>query len=768
MDFAAFLDDIRGSPDYAGQIVHVEELEAREAQYDDAGLDLAPRTREVLDGLGIARLYTHQAEAVRRVLAGENVCVVASTAGGKTLCYTIPIAQQIYQRPVSRAFLVFPTKALAQDQLRKLADFGAGTAFTADCYDGDTPRPKRRQIKRDAQVVLTNPDMLHIGILPYHQTWADFLRNLKYVILDEVHTYRGVFGSHTANVIRRLRRLAAHYGANPQFVACSATIANPGELAERLIGLPVTVVDNDGSPRGRKLFALWNPPETGRGRTGRRSANLEAADLLCELVRRGVRNITFTIARMVAELVLRYARERLGEDNGLADRIMAYRGGYLPEERREIERKLFEGELLGVTATNALELGIDVGHLEAVVLTGYPGSIASVWQQAGRAGRTQDESLAVLVALQNGIDQFLVRDPGYIFRTDTERAIIDPENEFILAAHLLCAAYELPVAPSEAELFGPKMEPVMELLEAERFVTKRQKWYWIRDFYPAAQVNVRSASGASFEVIKVHHGKRDLLGTIDGQSAPFLAHEGAIYLHAGESYIVKKHDLEQSIIEIAPTKAQYYTTALVRSEVRVVERAEEGELPGGRRAFGDVEVRDQVTGFQKRRQVTEQILGDEDLDLPPHEFETQGLWLSFDARLKQLLADHGCDVHGSLHGLEHNLIALLPLFALCDPQDAGGASAPAHPDVGGPAVFLYDNYPGGVGICQTAYERLDELIAASVTSIGSCPCAAGCPSCVQAARCGDMNWPLDKQGALLAARLLLGEQDDPGATEEPT
>ncbi len=758
MNFPKLLEELQQRPSYRGQIVHCRVLDPRPPRYEDLGVELVPRVQQVLDNLGIERLYTHQAEAVRRVLRGENVVVVASTAGGKTLCYTIPVAQRIYERGTSRAFLVFPTKALAQDQLRKLGAFGEGTAFTAACYDGDTPAPRRRAIKREAQVVLTNPDMLHIGILPYHQTWADFFRNLKYVILDEVHIYRGVFGSHTANVIRRLRRIAAHYGARPQFICCSATIGNPGELVENLTGLPTHVVDNDGSPRGRKFFALWNPPTSGRARSGRRSPNIESAELLCELVKRGIRCIDFTVARMVAELILRYARKELGKDSDLAQKIMAYRGGYLPEERREIERKLFEGELLGVTSTTALELGIDVGHLEATILTGYPGSIASTWQQAGRAGRSAEDSLAILVALANGADQFLMRSPDYIFETSTERAIIDPQNQFILAAHLLCAAYELPLTEADVELFGARMEELLQILAEARYVTKREKWYWIADFYPAAQVSIRSASGEGFDIVNVAAGE-ELLGTIDARSAYFLVHEGAIYLHRGESYRVEQLDLESKIARVRPTKARYYTFALVRSEVRVEEQSAREDLACGTKHFGDVRVTDRVVGYQKRRQGTEQNLGTQELDLPPQEFETQGLWFGVPAELGGFLAEHGCDLAGSLHGLEHCLIALLPLFALCDPLDAGGASTVEHPDTGGPGVFLYDNYPGGVGICQAAYDRADELLAAVAKTIRECPCTAGCPSCVQASRCGDMNWPLDKKGAFLTACVLIEGRD---------
>ncbi len=755
MDIAQVIEEIKASPDYEGQIVHERVLEAREPQYAELRSPVSDRLRQVLEGLGIERLYSHQAEAVDRVLAGEHVTVVASTAGGKTLCYTIPVAEAVYERPISRAFLIFPTKALAQDQLRKLKGFGAGEVFTADCYDGDTPQVKRRRIRREAQVILTNPDMLHIGILPYHQLWADFLRSLKYVILDEVHIYRGVFGSHTAGVIRRLRRICRHYGADPQFICCSATIGNPGELAETLTGVPSTVVDNDGSPRGNRHFLIWNPPLQPR-QAGRRSPNIEAATLMAKLARRGVRHITFTIARKVAELILQYAQRALREADGkLADRLMSYRGGYLPEERRDIERRLFEGELLGVTSTTALELGVDVGHLDATILTGYPGSIASTWQQAGRAGRGRRDSLSALVALPNAVDQYIVRQPDYLFSEKSEQAIIDPFNRYILAAHLLCAAYELPLDADDEKLFGSEMEPILEILGEARYVVHRRKWYWIGDGYPAAQTSIRSASGEGYDIVEDAKDAR-LLGTVDSQTAFMTVHEGAIYLHRGESYLVKRLDLEERTAYVRPTRAAYYTDPLVSSEVRVNEEHQKTELPGGPAWLGEVRVSERVTGYAKRRPFGEGTIGTETLDLPPQEFDTIGLWLGVSRGTEAGLAEAGADLAGGLHAVEHAMIALLPLFALCDPQDVGGVSHPAHPDLQGPGLFIYDSYPGGVGIAEAAFERLPDLMAATHSAIAECGCDDGCPQCVQSHRCGDMNWPLDKRGALIIAADLAG------------
>jgi len=754
VDFAAFLQAIKDAPEYAAQIAHVRELPAREARFRDLDHELHPKVQQVLAELHIDQLWEHQAEAIDLALDGENVVVVSATASGKTLCYTIPIAEQLYSRPVSRALLVYPTKALAQDQLHKLAGFGAGHSFTAETYDGDTPGNQRRRIKKEAHVVLTNPDMLHVGIMPYHHTWADFFRHLKFVVLDEVHIYRGVFGSHTANVIRRLRRIAAQYGADPQFVCCSATIANPLELSEKLTGLRFKLVDRDGSPQGRRLFAMWNPPLLDEKRADRRSTNLEAADMVVKLMRMGVRSICFTLARVQAELILSYVRQNLAGTN-LADTIMAYRGGYLPAERREIERKLFDGELLSVTSTTALELGVDIGGLDAAILAGYPGSVASTWQQAGRAGRGRQESLAILMAVSGGINQYIMQNPEFLFDASSEHALIDPHNRFIVGGHLLCAAYELAIRDADRELFGDEMEDILEVLAEHRFVTKRTAWYWIdADTYPAGQVSIRSAGGAAYDIVLRQEGEDDrLLGTIDDATAFNIVHEGAVYLHAGVTYLVEELDIEDRIAYVRPADVDYYTIAMQISEVRLGEIDAEKQLPhGGSIRLGEMAVKSAVIGYWKRKQVTEQDLGREDLQLPPSSYDTVGLSMKLSAEDVRDLQESGHDVMGSIHALEHAMIQLLPLVALCDPHDIGGCANSTHPDLAAPGIFIYDGYPGGVGICEAAFNRVGELLQATVQTIASCPCESGCPSCVQAADCGDNNEPIDKQGALELAR----------------
>ncbi len=751
-----FLEQLTRGEAYEGQIEHVAVLPARPARYGDPQMSLRPEVESILKTLGIERLYAHQTQAIEAINQGTNVVIAAGTAGGKTLCYMLPLTEQIYADPQTRALLIYPTKALAQDQLSKLQELGAGTVFSADTYDGDTPRSKRRRIKREAQVVLTNPDMLHVGVLPYHGTWADFFRHLKYVVLDEAHVYRGVFGSHTANVMRRLRRIAAHYGSQPQFVCSSATIGNPQQLAERLVGLDFKVVDEDGSPEGRRFFVLWNPPLIDKDLGQRRSGNMEAANLTRKLVERDIRTLTFTLARRQAELILQYIREQV-DDKNMADRLMAYRGGYLPTERREIERRLFSGELLAVVATSALELGVDIGALDAVIMTGYPGSISSTWQQAGRAGRAQQDSLAVLIALSGGIHQYIMQHPEYLLETTRERALVNPHNRFILGSHLLCAAYELPLVDEDAELFGAEMTDILKILAEYGYVTKRQKWYWTGpdDTYPAGEISIRSSSGTGYEIVEAADER--LIGTIDDNSAFWMTHPGAIYLHGGENYLVTDLDIQAKKVSVEPAEVDYYTQAVTLSKVEVVAIRDSRVMAGeGQLFLGELNVKSQVAGYRKRRRLTEQELGTVDLDLPAQNFETVGIWFPLSHQQAQTLTTTDHHILGSLHALEHALIGLLPLFALCDPHDIGGVSESYHPDVGAGGIFVYDGYPGGVGICEEAYYRAEELLAAVADRIENCPCEVGCPACVQSPSCGDNNQPLDKMGAALLARLWSG------------
>jgi DEAD/DEAH box helicase domain-containing protein len=750
-----FLRALQADQRYAGQLAHLALQPGRKAAYAELTVPLAPAVAKILDDLGRSRLYQHQVQALEAVFRGENVVVAAGTAAGKTLCFIVPVAQALAESRQARALLLYPTKALAQDQLHKLEDFGAGEVFLADTYDGDTPPQRRREIRRSTQVVLTNPDMLHLALLPHHGQWAEFFSQLRYVVVDEVHVYRGVFGSQMANVLRRLRRICDYYGAKPQFICSSATIGNPGELCETLVGQPFTVVDEDTAPRGPRHWAFWNPPLVDAKLGRRRSASREAADLIARLVREGIRTLAFTLSRMQTEMVLRYTRERLRDTPGLAERVAPYRGGYLPEERRLIERRLFSGELLAVVATSALELGVDIGGLDAVITVGYPGDLASLRQQAGRAGRARQESLAVLLASAGGVDQYLMEHPEYVLDAGHDRALCAPENRFILGGHLLCAAYELPLEASDARYFGPEMEAILGVLTEHRLLDRRRRWYWADpERYPAGELGLRSGSGRGYDIIL--DAPYRLLGTVDESSALWLVHPGAVYLHQGETYVVQRLDLERKQALVSRQDVKYFTRAVSVSEIHIAEQFQQRPLPGGATAhLGEVSVQSQITGYRKlesSREVEQEIIP---LELPASEIETVGLWLTAGEELGEL-QQQGHDVLGSLHALEHAMIGLMPLLVMCDPHDVGGVSSQLHPDTGEATICLYDGYPGGVGLSEDAYDKAEALLQATAERIEKCPCQRGCPACVQSPSCGNNNQPLDKAGAAVLARRWLG------------
>lgn len=789
-DPSVFLHELRRRRDYAGQIVHVQTMPARPPRFGELQVQLSPPVRRALAAAGASRLYTHQTEAINAALAGQHVVVATSTASGKTLCFNAPVLEALARDPLARALYLYPTKALAQDQLGKWQALvaGAGDGIVnplAATYDGDTPPAARSRLRKTARVLLTNPDMLHTGILPNHPLWAEFFRHLKYVVIDEAHTYRGVFGSQVACVLRRLRRLCALYGvdegrrtkdrpssagvrlSSPVFIAASATIANPAEHFELLTGLPAKVIADDGSPHGPRTFVLWNPPFLDRSHTARRSANHEASDLFTALVAAGVRTIAFTRARVIAELLLRYARAALQRNRataGLAERIAAYRAGYLPEERRRIERELFGGRLLGVTATTALELGIDVGGLDAALLVGYPGAIASLWQQAGRAGRGDEPSLAILIGLDNPLDQYYMRHPAELLGRPHEHALLDPDNIYILQRHLPCAAHETPLrvaedpagrAPDDETLFGPGFVDAMVALEesgALRFTGER--WVYTRGDYPAQDVNLRDAEGERFALLNAANAYR-LLEEISSTTAPFRVHPGAIYLHQGESFLVTEYNAELRHAIVKPVNVDYYTQPREVNDVRIVRSLRHRAAPGAMAFLGKVRVRGQVIGFRRLQQFTEAVLGEEPLEMPVTEYETVALWWDLPPELPHELAARGLDFQGGIHAVEHAAIGILPLFAMCDRWDIGGLSTPRHPDTDAAQIFIYDGFPGGVGIAEKGFELLPELWAATLDVIRGCPCESGCPSCVQSPKCGNFNQPLDKQAAVLILRRLL-------------
>jgi DEAD/DEAH box helicase domain-containing protein len=734
MTIGDFIEKIQHDHDYQGQISHIETVPAREAVYGDLGQPIPDVLRDALREAGIERLYSHQIQAIESIRAGENVVVVTGTASGKTLCYLIPIIETLLADPTAKALCLFPTKALAQDQQKGLTRLAALTPELTDLirtgtYDGDTTRHTRRKLRDDGNIILSNPDMLHAAILPYHPKWNRFFKDLKYVVVDEIHTYRGIFGSNVANVLRRLRRVCEHYGSNPRFICSSATIANPRELAESLIGLPVEVVDNDGSPRGKKYFVLWNPPYVDLSKMERRSSNVEGHSLMAELIANDFQTIAFGRARVVAELIYRYAKDTLLRKRPeYARKIKAYRGGYLPEERREIERQLFSGELMGVASTNALELGIDVGSLDAAVIVGFPGTIASTWQQAGRAGRASDESLAVLVGYNDPIDQYLMRHGEYFFRQSPENAVVDPENRYILAKHLRCAAFELPLTAEDEMLFGGLTEPILRLLEEFNEVKELDgKFYWATTDYPARQVNLRTISDDTYTIVDVANDNA-VIGMVDGVSALEVVYPEAIYLHEGETYFVRELDLEQKIAYVEKREVDYYTQPILEASIRVMEQKKEKAWRGHGVFFGDATVTWATTAFKKIKFYQLDSIGWCNLDLPQFHLPTGALWFVPAKDVMNEIRAMGRNPVEGLVGIRNMAISVLPLFSMCDRRDIGGIVDSSN--TGSPTMFLYDRYEGGLGFAETGYHRIEELLRGCLELVNECGCEDGCPSCV--------------------------------------
>ena len=757
MDVAAFLRDLQALPGYGGQIAHVQSIPEREPAYGELREPLSAPLQSALRRAGIESLYSHQAEAVDAVRDGHNVIVSTPSASGKSLCYHLPVLDALTRDRSARALLLFPTKALARDQSRGIAELApSGGRIRHDVFDGDTPVQERARIRRGSRLVITNPDMLHRGILPNHQAWYELLRRLRFVVVDEAHVYRGVFGSHVANVLRRLRRLCKRFGADPQFIMCSATLANPGEHAERLAGVPFRVIDDDGAPFGGKDFVLWNPPMSDAVNGRRRSPTDEAALLLTELMLRKVRTLAFVRSRQAAELLTIRARARLRElDAALAGRVTAYRGSYLPEDRRRIERDLFEGRLMALAATSAMELGIDVGDLDATVLTGYPGSVASTWQQAGRSGRRGDRALSVLVAQDNPLDQYLMRHPDSFFEQANESARISPENPYVLKPQLLCAAYEAPLIDEDAELFGPHLPALAAELESDGFLQMRRgRWHLPAHVeYPAGDVDIRSGSGGFFTLVDEQSGA--VLETVDEATAYTQLYPGAVYLHQAEDYLVAELDLETRTAYAGPADVPYYTQARHLTETRVLNVYSSKPVGSSTVHLGEISVSTTVIAFRRRSRTTHESLGEQPVDLPTQSYDTVALWLDFPADTLAAIRSERRDLAGGLHAMEHAAIGLLPLFALCDRNDIGGLSTPLHPDTGRPQVIIHDGHPGGVGIAEHGYEVIEELCKATMSAILECPCESGCPGCVQSPKCGNNNHPLDKAVAVRLLRDIL-------------
>ncbi|SEN24071.1 DEAD/DEAH box helicase [Lihuaxuella thermophila] len=725
MNIRMLIDQLQREEDLLKNVTRWEVIPPREAQYAPFPENLHPDLVSALKKQGFERLYTHQATAVEHALGGKNVVVVTPTASGKTLCYNLPVLHTILEENSARALYIFPTKALAYDQMAELNRWIElmGRDIKGYTYDGDTPASARQAIRRAGHIVVTNPDMLHQAVLPHHTKWVKLFENLRYIVIDELHAYRGVFGSHFANVLRRLRRICRHYGSEPQFICSSATIANPRSFAETLTGTRMTLVDNNGAPSGEKHFLFYNPPVVNKALGIRRSSVLEARRLAETLLKNDIQTIVFARSRVRVEVLLTYLQ------NILPGKVRGYRGGYLPNQRRAIEKGLRSGEIRGVVSTNALELGIDIGQLEACIICGYPGSISSTWQQAGRAGRRHGASLQILVASSNPLDQYVIQHPEYFLEQSPEHALVQPDNLIILVNHIKCAAYELPFEAGEQ--FGvATTEEILDFLAEEKILHRSgNRWYWMNQSFPAKEVSLRTADQENVVIIDISEtASHKVIGEVDRFSAPMLLHEEAIYLHEGVQYQVEKLDLEEKKAYVREVDVDYYTDANLAVQLRVlgVDREETSETHT--RSLGEVTVNALVTLFKKIKLYTHENIGSGPVHLPEQEMHTSAYWLTLNhpeiSRFRQN------DLQTGLVGLSNVLAYLAPVYLMCDPKDLGVSAQVKAVHSKLPTIYLYDKVPGGVGLSDKLFELSEQLLNIAKAHIQACPCQGGCPSCV--------------------------------------
>ncbi|MFD1954775.1 DEAD/DEAH box helicase [Paenibacillus thailandensis] len=723
-----WLELLKQDPEIMDNVTYWRTIEAKEARYADMPADMHPKLKEALASRGINRMYTHQGEAYAAVREGRHVVAVTPTASGKTMCYNLPVLQSLLENGEGRALYLFPTKALAQDQvaeLQELAD-AMDVDIKTHTYDGDTPPTVRQVIRNAGHIVVTNPDMLHSAILPHHTKWVKLFENLKYIVIDELHSYRGVFGSHVANVLRRLKRICRFYGSSPQFICASATIDNPKEHAERLIGESVRLVDNNGAPMGEKHFVFYNPPVVNKQLGIRRSSVLETRKLAAMLLKQGIQTIVFARSRVRVELLLTYLQELI-KDKLEAPTIRGYRGGYLPKLRREIERGLRSGQIRGVVSTNALELGIDIGQLQACVLNGYPGTIASTWQQAGRAGRRQGSSVTFLVASSNPLDQYIIQNPDFFFNRPAERALIHPDNLLILIDHVKCAAYELPFEAGET-FGGERLEDMMEFLVEEKVLHKAgNRWFWMEQSFPAHNISLRSAAQENFIIIDISNGSR-VLGEVDRFGAPTLIHEEAIYIHEGVQYQVEKLDYPEKKAYVREVNVDYYTDANLAVELKVLHVDKEAVTGALHRQYGEVTVNSKPTIFKKIRLRTHENIGSGPIHLPEEELHTSSYWFSFSDEAAEGRSKN--EMQFALLGIANVLVHIAPLYLMCDPFDIRVVPQVKAVHTQKPTIFFYDRYPGGIGLSERLYEVHDELLNQAKSLIRTCTCLSGCPACV--------------------------------------
>jgi DEAD/DEAH box helicase domain-containing protein len=747
-----FVRKIERMRSYKQQIAHIETIPTQKACFGELEKPLPSCIQDFLYRKNI-QLFCHQADAINEIRKGKNVVIATPTASGKTLSFNIPVFEAIYKNEKATALYLYPTKALTNDQLKVLREMEHETGIEAcsNVYDGDTPKHQRPSIRKNSKVILSNPYGLH-QYLPWHYKWKSFFQNITFVIIDEAHVYRGVFGSNVAMLIRRLLRICNHYGSEPQIIISSATIANPEEHATKLTGKKFEIISRDGAPKGKKLFLFWNPPFIDDTKTIRRSTHQETKDLFVINMSERLQTLCFTSSRQMAELITRWTRDELRKKSPkLAHSITAYRAGYIPQERRDIENRLKTRNLIGVTSTNALELGIDIGSLDSVIISGYPGTVISTWQQAGRAGRGTSDSLVTLVAFQNPLDQYFMKHPEDFFGRPNERAIIDLHNPYISAGHLMCAASELPIKGEDQKYFGRLFSENLNALEQQNLVRKTPNgWVYSGTARPVEIVNLDSISDKTVRVL--HNG--ELLETLALTKAYEETHEGAVLLHQGETYLVEEFNLNGLIAKVRREDVNYYTESRKTVDVAIKKTYEE-KTDGFNIGLGEVSVTEHYHDYVIK--TYDEVIGRESLDLPPLTFSTIGMWFTIPTEIENEIQERGLDFQGGIHAVEHAMIAMAPFYAMCDRRDIGGLSTSMHPDTGCSTIFIYDGFEGGIGISENLYCVVKELWDKTLSLINNCECKDGCPSCIFSPKCGNENDPLDKQAAIIILRKLLAD-----------
>jgi DEAD/DEAH box helicase domain-containing protein len=747
-----FIEHLRRHRYYGPQVVHHQPFSPEKARFSRLEGELPTSLARALEDLGIRRLYSHQAAAVERVRRGKNVVIATPTASGKTLTYNLPVVETLLRAPEAKALYLFPLKALEQDQWKAFREFAhpiqTALPLSAEIYDGDTSSTRRRKIRESLpSVLMTNPDMVHLSLLPFHAQWEAFFRRLRFVVIDELHTYKGIFGSHLTQILRRLERVCEFYGASPQFIACSATIANPQTFAEKLTGLAFEEVRESGAPRAGRHFLFLNPAA---------SPYTLAAKLFLECLDGGFRTLAFTQSRKITELLHAWV---LKDRPDLRGRVSSYRAGFLPEERREIEARLLSGDLWGVISTSALELGIDIGGLDVCLLVGYPGTIATTWQRGGRVGRANRESLVVLIAQPDALDQYFMHHPQDFFGRGFESAVVDPDNAVVAAKHLVCACSEIPLRQGEAAFPLPKYLPLLDQLVSEGELLRSasgREWFSHR-LHPHRLVDIRCA-GEGYTIFE--EGTKRLVGQISVPRVFSECHPGAIYLHKAAPYLITHLDQGKREAWARQAEVDYYTRALSEKETEILSVVRTQPFPCFTACYGRLKVTERVRGFEKRRIFGQDLLSVHELEMPSHVFETMGLWVILPGEMAGRFKERGLHFMGGIHAVEHGSIALFPLFALCDRNDIGGICYPVHPQLEKPAIFIYDGYPGGVGLAEHGYGVLEELLKKTLSLIHDCPCLDGCPSCIHSPKCGSGNKPLDKKAAEFVLEWLLGERTE--------